>query len=59
LCRLYFNGTKKYLITFDQAKKEVRTEIKNLDEIYGYSNLLLAALNNYTNQSVAEIILNE
>lgn len=47
ICRLYFNGTKKYLATFDENKKEVRTEIRSIDELYGYANLLVASVENY------------
>jgi hypothetical protein len=47
LCRLYMNGNKKFIATIDAAKKEVKTEIKNLDEIYNYSEQLIATLNTY------------
>lgn len=53
ICRLYFNGTKKYLATFDENKKEVKTEIKSIDDLYGYSNLLEAAVEVYLKVPVA------
>jgi predicted type IV restriction endonuclease len=47
LCRLYMNGNKKFIATIDATKKEVKTEIKSLDEIYNYSEQLTATLNTY------------
>ncbi len=47
ICRLYFNGTKKYIATFDQQKREVRTQISGLDDIYNNANLLLATIDYY------------
>ncbi|WP_460470212.1 type I restriction endonuclease [Emticicia fontis] len=41
ICRLYFNNpNKKYIATFDADKKELKAEIKTLDDIYGQSNEL-------------------
>jgi hypothetical protein len=44
ICRLYLDGTKKYLVVLDDAKKEVKNEIRSLDEIYGYCDVLLGAI---------------
>jgi hypothetical protein len=44
ICRLYLDGAKKYLVVLDEAKKEVKYEIHSLDEIYKYSETLLAAV---------------
>lgn len=40
ICRLYFNGSKKYLATFDSEKKETKHLLESLDDIYKYSDLL-------------------
>ena len=47
ICRLYFNGNKKYLMYFDDNKKEVKKEIQSLDDLFTYSNELLEVLNRY------------
>lgn len=40
ICRLYLNGSKKYFVTLDEQKKEVKTEISSLDDIFTYSETL-------------------
>ncbi|HEV7348212.1 type I restriction endonuclease [Telluribacter sp.] len=41
ICRLYLNGqTKKYIGTFDEDKKETKSEISSLDDIYKFSKEL-------------------
>lgn len=40
LCRLYLHGNKKYFVTLDENKKEVKAEIKTLDDIYSFSEQL-------------------
>ncbi len=47
ICRLYLNSAKKFLAVFDEAKKEVKNEIKTLDDIYSYSELLTQIVENY------------
>ncbi|QJW89957.1 restriction endonuclease [Spirosoma taeanense] len=44
LCRLHFNGQKKYIGILDSDKRETRQEINSLDDIYKYSEQLLATL---------------
>ncbi|MBL4676900.1 MAG: type I restriction enzyme HsdR N-terminal domain-containing protein [Mucilaginibacter sp.] len=44
ICRLYFNGTKKYLVLLDEAKKELKFEVKSLDEIYQHGDALLEVI---------------
>jgi hypothetical protein len=41
ICRLYLNGNKKYFVTLDEQKKEVRNEINSLDDIFSFSDLIL------------------
>lgn len=40
ICRLYFNGSKKQFVTLDDQKKEVKTEIASLDDIFNFSETL-------------------
>ena len=50
ICRLYFNGIKKYFVVLDENKKEVKTEIQTLDDIFNFSNKLLEIVGNYDNK---------
>jgi hypothetical protein len=43
---LYLNGSKKYFVTLDEAKKEVKNEINSLDEIFNFSEILFQAIDN-------------
>ncbi len=47
ICRLYLNGSKKYLVTLDEQKKEVKNEITSLDDIFKHSETLLKIVENY------------
>lgn len=38
ICRLYLNGNKKYIATFDDQKKEIKNEIITLDDIFNFSD---------------------
>lgn len=49
ICRLYFNGSKKYFVTLDENKKEVKNEINSLDDIFQHSETLLKIVHNYDN----------
>jgi len=44
ICRLYLGGSKEYLVVLDETKKEVRLEIKSLDEIYQHNEILLEVI---------------
>ena len=51
ICRMRFNSqTKKYLVTFDADKKEVKHEIKSLDDIYDYADEIKAAIAMYDSE---------
>ena len=52
ICRLYLNGAKKYLATFDDQKKEVKNEIQSLDDIFNYSEVLLKMVAVYDGEKV-------
>ncbi len=47
ICRLYLNGNKKFFVTLDDQKKEVKNEINVLDDIFSYSETLLNIVDNY------------
>jgi predicted type IV restriction endonuclease len=47
LCRLWFNGSKKYLGLFDEKKNEIKHEVHNLDEIFNYQDQLLKGIDLY------------
>lgn len=47
ICRLYLSGTKKYLVTLDDQKKEVKNEITALDDIFNHSDTLLKIVENH------------
>lgn len=50
LCRLHFNAKQKYLGLFDDAKKETRHPIASIDEIFNFSDALLASTVGYLAQ---------
>lgn len=41
ICRLYFNGERKYIVTFDSERKEVKTPIETLDDLFNFEKELL------------------
>jgi hypothetical protein len=47
ICRLYLNGSKKYFVTLDEQKKEVKNEISSLDDIFKHSETLLNIVDSY------------
>ncbi|MFN3378641.1 MAG: type I restriction endonuclease [Runella zeae] len=47
ICRLYLNGGKKYIGTFDADKKETKVEIKSIDDIYQYSEQITTTVGLY------------
>ena len=47
ICRLYLNGNKKFFVTLDDQKKEVKNEINSLDDIFKHSEALLKIVENY------------
>lgn len=40
ICRLYLNGSKRYIGTFDDQKKETKSEILTVDDIFSFSEVL-------------------
>jgi hypothetical protein len=47
ICRLYLNGSKKYFVTLDEQKKEVKNEINTIDDIFKHSDTLLSIVDTY------------
>jgi predicted type IV restriction endonuclease len=47
ICRMYLNSGKKYIALFDEAKAEIKKEIKTLDDIFNYSDELIATASAY------------
>ncbi|MDD3787190.1 MAG: type I restriction endonuclease [Petrimonas sp.] len=47
ICRLYLNGTNKYLATLDQNKKETKHLLSSLDDIYTYEKEICEMLKTY------------
>lgn len=51
ICRLHLNGQKKYIGIIDAEKKEVRNELKSLDDIYQYVDQLKQTVESYSKSS--------
>lgn len=49
ICRLWLNGQKKYISTFDSNKTEIRHEISGLDDVFNFSEQLIQTVMNYDN----------
>ena len=47
ICRLYFNSAKKYFVTLDEQRKEVRNEISSLDDLFNYTDALHKTVEHY------------
>ena len=52
ICRLYLNGSKRYIGTFDEQKKETKTELLTVDDIFKYAELLHKAVDKYDGEKV-------
>lgn len=49
ICRLYLSGKKKFMITFDEQKKEVRNDLETIDDIFGFAEVLMRSVDSYAN----------
>jgi predicted type IV restriction endonuclease len=47
LCRLWFNGNKKYLGVFDEHKSESKHELQTLDSLFDFQDLILRSIDFY------------
>lgn len=50
ICRLYMNGIKKYFAVLDENKKEIKTEIETLDNLFDFSEKLFEIVESYDNK---------
>ncbi|GAB3225760.1 type I restriction endonuclease [Spirosoma arcticum] len=44
ICRLHFNGTKKFIGIMDESKRETRHELQSLDDIYKFDEQIKQTL---------------
>lgn len=44
ICRLYFNGVKKFIVYFEENKQEIKTEIGSLNEIFNLDEKLISVI---------------
>jgi hypothetical protein len=51
ICRLYFNGSKKYIALLNEEKKEVKSEINTLDDLYNFQQKLVDAVESLDSSS--------
>jgi predicted type IV restriction endonuclease len=47
ICRLYLNGAKKYIAILDENKKEIKTELSTLDDIFDFADKLFQVVETY------------
>jgi hypothetical protein len=50
ICRLYLDGKKKFIGTFDEQKKETKHELITIDDIYNHSEALHKVIDFYSNE---------
>ncbi|WP_232058378.1 hypothetical protein [Nibribacter ruber] len=53
ICRLNLEGAKKTITLFDEAKKESRHELQNLDDIYAHSDQLINTALSYDIKTIS------
>ena len=53
ICRLYLSGSKRYIGTFDEQKKETKNEILTVDDIFKYGELLQQTVANYDGEKIS------
>lgn len=56
ICRIYIKDSVKYITFPSETKKEIRYDIKNVEEIYNFKNLLVKQLSNFINIKQKESI---
>jgi predicted type IV restriction endonuclease len=57
ICRLYLSGTKRYIGTFDEQKKETRSEILTVDDIFLHADVLQKTVSAYDNDKQSKTYL--
>ncbi|WP_343700146.1 type I restriction endonuclease [Chitinophaga sp.] len=53
ICRLYLNGSRRYIGTFDEQKKETKTEILTVDDIFKFEEILYKTVEWYDAEKVS------
>lgn len=51
VCRLYLNGSKKYFVTLDENRKEIKIEIDSLDRLFEFTQKLHEVVEAYENKA--------
>lgn len=52
ICRLYFNGSKKSVVWFDEQKLEQKIQVEHLDDLYKLGDQLKATVSRYDQSGV-------
>jgi hypothetical protein len=52
VCRLYLNGSKRYIGIFDEQKKETRMEILTVDDIFLHGEALVKTVEGYDKSAI-------
>jgi hypothetical protein len=47
ICKLFFNGSKKFITTYDDQKREIKNELSSLDDIFNHADSLIATIGSY------------
>ena len=55
ICRLYFDGSQKYLGVLDNQRKEKRIPIEGIDSLFDHADLLREIVHAYDNPSAATV----
>ncbi|WP_298737824.1 type I restriction endonuclease [uncultured Chitinophaga sp.] len=55
ICRLYLNGSRRYIGTFDEQKKETKTEILTVDDIFKFEEILYKTVEWYDAEKVQAV----
>jgi hypothetical protein len=55
LCRLYLNNEKKFLVTFDENKKEIKNQIASVNDLFKFKDNLIDSVNRIE-KNLSEII---
>jgi hypothetical protein len=48
ICRFYLHGAKKLIGTFDESKKETKTELQKLDDVFDHTEKLRIIVDSYS-----------
>jgi hypothetical protein len=56
VCRLYLNGGKKFIGLFDKEKKETKSPVTTLEDLFTYSQALIDTAISYPDEMKKEIV---